>query len=116
MTIANAVSPFMFGALMAFVVCYDTLEDWHHPEEPDVHVGEIDASIVATHMILEAAELGLGTCLVGKFQHRKIHELLEMPESVVPVVMIPCGYPTKEAHTSHFHDEFRPDEEWIFER
>ena len=49
-----------FNAPVALIVCYDKTECWTR-EFDGKPSGDIDASIVTTHMMLEAAELGVGT-------------------------------------------------------
>jgi len=44
-------------------------------------------------MILEAYELGLGTCWIGAFNENEVREILDIPEHVRVVAMIPLGYP-----------------------
>ncbi|MDD5603157.1 MAG: nitroreductase family protein [Eubacteriales bacterium] len=55
----------------------------------------IDLSIATAYMILEAHELGLGTCWLGSFNEAKVKELLEIPENVRPVAVTPLGYPAE---------------------
>ena len=47
----------------AFLVCYDSRACWVRPQDGKSS-GEIDASIAATHMMLEATDLGLGSIWV----------------------------------------------------
>jgi nitroreductase len=53
----------------------------------------VDLSIAMSYMILEAQELGLGTCWLGGFFEDQVKEILEIPESVRVVAMTPLGYP-----------------------
>ena len=64
----------------------------------------MDTSIVITHMMLEAAELGLGTTWVGGFSHQKARELFGIPDYLGPVALLPIGYPADdvEPHSWHF--------------
>ena len=48
-----------FGETLAFLVCYDSSLCWTRDFDGKAS-GEIDASIVATHMMLEAWQLGIG--------------------------------------------------------
>ena len=47
-----------FGETLAFLVCYDSSLSWTRNFDGKSS-GDIDASIVATHMMLEAWELGI---------------------------------------------------------
>jgi nitroreductase len=46
-------------------------------------------------MLLQAYELGLGTCWIGAFQEDDVKEILKIPESVRVVAMMPLGYPNQ---------------------
>jgi nitroreductase len=55
--------------------------------------GEVDAAIVMDHLILAAADQGLGTCWIGAFDASAAREILNLPESAAPVAFTPLGYP-----------------------
>lgn len=57
---------------------------------------EVDVAIVMDHLILTAHSLGLGTCWIGAFNPKAAHEVLSLPDDVVPIVFTPLGYPDKE--------------------
>ncbi len=56
----------------------------------------IDIGIAAEHFCLQAAELGLGTCMIGWFSERKAQRLLGIPRSRRPVLLITLGRPSGE--------------------
>lgn len=53
----------------------------------------IDLAIAVSYMILEAYELGLGTCWLGAFKEQDVKRLLEIPDDVRVVAMFTLGYP-----------------------
>jgi nitroreductase len=53
----------------------------------------IDVGIAAEHFCLQAAELGLGTCMIGWFGERRIKKLLGVPAGKRLGLMISVGYP-----------------------
>jgi nitroreductase len=53
----------------------------------------IDIGIAAEHFCLQAAELGLGTCMIGWFDERRIARLLGVPRSRRLGLVIALGYP-----------------------
>jgi nitroreductase len=55
-------------------------------------INPIDCSIALTQMILKAAELGLGTCWLGRFDTGKVRELLSIPAEDTIVAVTPLGY------------------------
>jgi nitroreductase len=56
-----------------------------------------DVALAAQNLALEAHALGLGTLNVGYFDSVKASEVLELPEGIVLVELIPLGYPDIEA-------------------
>ena len=53
----------------------------------------IDIGIAAAHFCLQAAELGLGTCMLGWFDEKKIKQLLGIPRGTRIGLLITLGYP-----------------------
>ena len=51
-----------------------------------------DIGIAAAHFCLQAAELGLGTCMIGWFDEKKIRQLLNIPEKRKIGLVITLGY------------------------
>jgi len=47
-------------------------------------------------MVLQAVELGLGTCWVRWFDDNKVKEILEIPKSIEIIALLPVGYPAEE--------------------
>lgn len=54
---------------------------------------DVDAAIVMDHLILAAANEGLGTCWIGAFDPVATREILGLPDNVEPVAFTPLGYP-----------------------
>jgi nitroreductase len=52
----------------------------------------IDIGIAATHFCLQATELGLGTCMLGWFNEKKIKEILGIPKEKRIGLLISVGY------------------------
>lgn len=57
---------------------------------------KIDIGIAAAHFCLQAAELGLGTCMIGWFDEKKIQQLLNIPEKRKVGLVITLGYPPED--------------------
>ena len=55
----------------------------------------VDVSIACAFMILQAYELGLGTCWIGAFKEDETKKILNIPEHVRVVAVIPLGYPNQ---------------------
>lgn len=54
----------------------------------------IDTAIAVDHMTLAAVEEGLGTCWIGAFDEKKVKEILNIPDDVRVVALLPLGYPS----------------------
>ena len=55
-----------------------------------------DIGIAAAHFCLQAEELGLGTCMIGWFDEKKIQQLLNIPEKRKIGLLITLGYPPED--------------------
>jgi nitroreductase len=58
----------------------------------------IDIGIAAEHFCLQAAEEGLGTCMMGWFSEESIKKLLNIPDNKRIGLIITLGYPPEEYH------------------
>lgn len=57
---------------------------------------DVDVAIVMDHIVLEATNVGLGTCWVAAFDEDAAREVLGLPAHVVPIVFSPLGYPADQ--------------------
>ena len=96
-----------FGAPVILVVCYDRERDWKNKLMPGYESGETDAAIVCTHMMLQAFELGIGSCWVGYFNPKTVAETLGLPENVTVSALLPMGYPAEDAKPLPLHSQIR---------
>jgi len=102
----------MYGAGTALLVCFDKERVWHNVMRPNYTYGEVDASIVTTHMMLAAWELGVGSVWVGHFNDEEVKKAFNLPENIVPVAFLPLGY-AAIGPKEYQHSSFRPAEETI---
>lgn len=109
---AAETSPCIYGAPLIFMVCVDETEVY---QTPQLKSGDVDTSIVGTHMMLEAWEQGLGSVWVLKFDPAKAKEIFQLPENIRPVFLLPVGYASPEAKPSDRHESYRPMSEMVFE-
>ncbi|MDD8020783.1 MAG: nitroreductase family protein [Acidobacteriota bacterium] len=54
---------------------------------------EVDTAIAMDHLILAAANEGLGTCWIGAFDPLAAREVLALPDGTEPLAFTPLGYP-----------------------
>ena len=64
---------------------------------------DVDACIVATHMMLAVEAEGLGTTWVGFFDEPKVKELFPEMKDYDLIALFPIGYPADDAEPSERH-------------
>ncbi len=97
---------YTFHAPMIFAVGGNPSEAWVRKYD-DKNFVDVDAAIVATHMMLEIQALGLGTTWVGSFDEDKLKELFPTMAGYNIIALFPTGYPAENAHPSKLHTIFR---------
>ena len=104
-----------YGAPVVLVVCYDEYAAWVRTGIDEKNHGEIDAAIATTQIMLQAADLGLGTTYVGVFDPERLRQ--ELPELAgrTPIALLPVGYPAEGAHPNKLHTQRKPLEEFYTE-
>lgn len=106
----NELTRCAYGAPVVFLVCYDTDLAWSKDGESS---GNMDCSIVGTHMMMEATELGLGTCWVKWFDPDEVAAAFELPANHKPSFLMPCGYASENAKPSDHHFSRKPLSETV---
>ncbi|HKL99507.1 MAG TPA: nitroreductase family protein [Mobilitalea sp.] len=101
-----------FNAPMAMLICYDINECWRR-EYDGKSSGDIDASIVTTHMMLEASALGVGSTWVMHFIPEAVREEFALPDNIEPVALLMMGYPSEDAKPFPGHTKFKPLEDMV---
>ncbi len=101
-----------FNAPCAMLVCYNKNEVWRRKYDGK-SCGVVDSSIVATHIMLKAWELGIGSTWVMHFDPEAMVNAFEIPENIVPVALLPMGYPASDSEPIDMHFKFRPIDEII---
>lgn len=56
------------------------------------HYPHLDLGILASYVCLAAADLGLGSCMIGWFDEKKVGEVLEIPRNKRVMLIITIGY------------------------
>lgn len=81
----------IYNPPVAIIVCADTDKAWTRPYDGK-QIGDIDASIVTDHMMLQATELGLGSLWVCFFKPDILREEFNIPSHLTPVNILVLGY------------------------
>ena len=96
------------------LVCgYNVDEVWRNDLDGDRESGDIDVSIVITHMMLMAEELGLGACWIGRITPELVKKNLDIPENVKVVAVLSLGYHREDDRPSKLHTIRRSNEELV---
>ena len=102
------------GARCALIIMTDTDKVWQRSYD-DKKTTDIDASILTDHMMLEAADLGLGSVWICKFDPAVLKEEFDIPDNLVPVNILALGYAACEPADPERHSQKRvPVEEITF--
>ena len=89
----------IYGASLAIIVCADHDKAWVRPFDGK-QTGDIDASILTDHMMLQATELGLGSLWCGvhpqKHAEKRIADILGLTNKQIPLNIVYIGHPAEE--------------------
>ena len=55
-----------------------------------------NVAIAVEHIVLQAVEIGLGTCWVRWYEDNKVKEILDIPEHVEVMALLPIGVPDED--------------------
>lgn len=103
----RACTPCHFEAPVMFAIAADMEAAWVR-EYDGKNSGEVDASIVTTQMMLQAADLGLGTTWVGMFDPAVLKVAFPELGNLEVVALLPMGYPAETAKPARLHTMRKP--------
>lgn len=87
----DELTPCRYGAPTVLVVAFDKTNVFTFPGGGHTS-GVEDASIVATHMMLAAADAGVQSCWLNFFDPAKAAELFDLPENEEVVMLLDLGF------------------------
>ena len=108
----DAVTPCRYGAGTVLAVAYDKHNVFTYPGGKR-DSGMEDAAIVATHMILAAASVGVDSCWINFFDPEKLAEALELPANEEILMLMDLGYKAEGAGPLPNHSSRKPLEETV---
>ena len=103
----DRVTSCRYGAPTVLVVAFDKNNVFTYPGGKR-DSGVEDATIVATHMILAAADEGLGSCWINYFEPEKMAEALGLPENEEVLMMLDLGYAADGVKPAPGHSARKP--------
>jgi len=95
----NPAGPAMVNVPLVLAVCGKSRTSGFYKSEPVTKYGDwklYDLGLATQNILLAAASHGLGTVVVGAFDHDEAGRILGLPEDVEVVTLIPLGYPDHE--------------------
>ena len=113
--LVKSITPYTFNAPLIILVCYDTNIVWKNRREENYNSGEQDIAIAATTMIYEAQSLGIHSLWIRGFNSKDAVKAFNLPENIVPGMMLALGYPSEKSKPSDWHFKRKPMEDFIIE-
>ena len=107
LTVIDKLTPCRYGAPTVLVVAFDKNNVFTYPGEKR-DSGVEDATIVATHLILAAADEGVDSCWINYFDPDKAAELLDLPENEEVLMLLDLGYAAEGAGPLPNHESRKP--------
>ena len=108
----DAVTPCRYGAGTVLAVAFNRENVFTYPGGKR-DSGVEDAAIVATHMILAAADEGVDSCWLNFFDPDKLAEALGLPENEEVLMLMDLGYAAEGAGPLPNHENRKPLEETV---
>lgn len=87
----DAATPCRYNAGTVLAVAFDKNGAYNYPRSTR-DSGVEDATIVATHMILAAADIGIDSCWVNNFNPEELKISLGLPESEELLMLLDLGF------------------------
>ena len=106
----DKASPCRYNAPIVLLVCGDKEQAFSKGEHSTY---EMDACIVATHMMLEATNQELDNIWVEMFDENVLREEFSIPNNLVPVCLLPIGYRDENCPESPNHNRRKELEEIV---
>ncbi len=108
----DSVSPCRYGAPVMLVVAFDKNNVFTYPGGKR-DSGIEDATIVATHLMLAAANEGVDSCWINFFDPDKLKEILGLPENEEILMLLDLGYAAEGAGPLANHSNRKSLEEQV---
>ena len=99
----DKVTPCRYHAPVCLLVCSDKNIAWTNQENYSSY--EMDATIVATHMMLEATNIGVNNIWIRMFERTNVQKEFNLPSNIIPICIIPLGYKEDNCNPSPMHEQ-----------
>lgn len=93
--ISKPVIGFIAKAPCVIVCCAEPQAIYHKATKKAIpaDLAVMDVTIATEHIVLAAAEIGLGTCWIGWVSEKKAAKLLDLPKKWKVIAMLAVGWP-----------------------
>ncbi len=100
-------------APVIIAVCVEPAKAWRRRQDGYCSA-EVDGAIAMDHLILCAADLGLGACWIGAFDPQPAREALGLPLGIELLALTPLGFPDDAGRPKIRKElrDIRHDEHW----
>ena len=99
-----------YGARAVLIICGNKEEAYH---KGDYSTYEMDSCIVATHMILEATNIGVDNIWVESFDGDILRDEFNISSDYIPVCLLPLGYKALDCPINPLHEKRKTIEEIV---
>ena len=90
-----------YGASTVLIICGNKDSAYH---KGDYSTYEMDSCIVATHMMLEATNIGVDNIWIESFDSDALRREFNIPYEFIPVCLLPLGYKAEDCPVNPLHD------------
>lgn len=101
------------GAIIALGMEKSAITHKIAPKISGVNYPLLDLGIAGEHLVLQAEELGLGSCWIGWIKPKAVQEIVGWPRSIKPVGMITVGWPASGERNIRPRLEHKDIVKWI---
>ena len=101
-----------FGETLAFIIIVDKTKCWVR-EYDDQSSSYVDGSIVTTHMMLAAHDIGIGSTWIMHFIPDAVRSEFSIPENEEIISILVMGYPAPDSKPSSQHYDKKPLSETV---
>ena len=99
-----------YGASTVLIVCGNKEEAYHKGEYSTY---EMDSCIVATHMMLEATNVGVDNIWIESYDENILRKEFDIPNEYIPVCILPLGYKIDDCPINPMHDKRKNIDELV---
>ena len=99
-----------YGAKTVLIICGNKEQSF---KKDDFTTYEMDSCIVATHIMLEATNLGVDNIWIEAFDGNILREEFNISNELVPVCLLPLGYKAEDCPMNPLHNIRKPIEDIV---